>query len=81
MPGVSEVEANPRVGSLLVLYAAAVTAVEKMMNILSFIPLSCGQLHATDRRSALWRGGLRRTTAAFLEFMKKLTSCLENVLD
>ncbi len=31
MPGVSEVEANPRVGSLLVLYAAAVTAVEKMM--------------------------------------------------
>jgi hypothetical protein len=35
LPGVSEVEANPRVGSLLVLYSAAVTAAGKILRALS----------------------------------------------
>ena len=48
MPGVSEVEANPRVGSLLVLYAAAVTAVEKMMKTLSDILGSWEEVRAAD---------------------------------
>ena len=34
-PGVSQVEANPRVGSLLVLYSAALTAVEKILKMVS----------------------------------------------
>ena len=34
-PGVSEVEANPRVGSLLVLYSAALTAAEKILKTVS----------------------------------------------
>ena len=34
-PGVSSVEANPRVGSLLVLFSAAVTAVEKILKTVS----------------------------------------------
>jgi hypothetical protein len=37
LPGVSEVEANPRVGSLLVLYSAAVTAAGKILRVLSEI--------------------------------------------
>jgi hypothetical protein len=35
LPGVSSVEANPRVGSVLVLYAAAVTALEKLLRTLA----------------------------------------------
>lgn len=34
-PGVTNVEANPRVGSLLILYSAAVTGMEKIQQILS----------------------------------------------
>lgn len=34
-PGVSGVEANPRVGSLLILYSAALTAVEKILKTVS----------------------------------------------
>uniref|UniRef100_C6E4A6 Uncharacterized protein n=1 Tax=Geobacter sp. (strain M21) TaxID=443144 RepID=C6E4A6_GEOSM len=36
-PGVSAVEANPRVGSLLILYSAIVTAVEKILETVSHL--------------------------------------------
>ena len=35
LPGVSAVEANPRVGSLLVIYSAALTAAEKVLRTVS----------------------------------------------
>ena len=34
-PGISQVDANPRVGSLLILYSAALTAVEKILKMVS----------------------------------------------
>jgi hypothetical protein len=51
LPGVSEVEANPRVGSLLVIYAAAVTAVQQLLRTLSEL-LGSGEEIAAEAEAA-----------------------------
>lgn len=54
--GVNSVEANPRVGSLLVLYDAAVTAVEKILKVISDL-LGSGdqQTEETEPSTTGWR--------------------------
>jgi hypothetical protein len=73
MPGVSGVEANPRVGSLLILYAAAVTAVQKMMKTLSEI-LGSREVNADPVGSAPASGRIplvRRVSSAIPSVLKK----------
>lgn len=57
-PGVSSVEVNPRVGSLLIIYRAAVTAVEKILHLLSEL-LGSGPEPGKSEEEAHHREGRR----------------------
>jgi len=53
-PGIASVEANPRVGSLLVLYRAAVTGLEKIRQIISGL-LAAGESVARTSSAGIGR--------------------------
>jgi len=74
-PGVSAVDANPRVGSLLVLYSAALTAVEKILKMVSDLLGSGEEVRggAEPAQSSAVRSFIRRASPGEPSVLKRRT--------
>jgi len=77
-PGVSAVEANPRVGSLLILYSAALTAVEQILKTVSDL-LGSGAEEGGAAESGKTTAEPGKATGKF-PFTRKLSFAMPSVM-